>query len=221
MEGVVTRVGLQLLLEPASTAWIARGACVAAGSVYPAYATYKAVLAPKRPPPPGRTAAAASLEAESARDALLKYWAVWGLACAAERLLEAHIDRVFPYYPHAKLAFLLWLQLHNTHGASLLFDRYLVPHLCRYERKLDIMLEAGAQLAEVFYSTYAGPIGYMRRALGLAATQLAALLKWLAMPDDPPGLDPQQQQQQQQQQGGGVAGLGSNLRRRGGGGSGL
>jgi hypothetical protein len=29
----------------------------------------------------------------------------------------------------------------------LLFDRYLVPHLGRYERKLDMMLEVGAQLA--------------------------------------------------------------------------
>jgi hypothetical protein len=32
-------------------------------------------------------------------------------------------------------------------GAGLLFDRYLVPHLSRYERKLDTLLEAGAQLA--------------------------------------------------------------------------
>ncbi|KAF6260162.1 hypothetical protein COO60DRAFT_924606 [Scenedesmus sp. NREL 46B-D3] len=115
MDGVVTRVGLQLLLEPASTAWIARGACVATGAVYPAYATYKAVLAPKRPPPPGLSAAAAGLEAEGSREALLKYWAVFGLACLAERLLEHHIDRAFPYYPHAKLAFLLWLQLHNSY----------------------------------------------------------------------------------------------------------
>jgi hypothetical protein len=75
-------------------------------------------------------------------------------------------------------------------------------------------------LQEMFYSTYAGPIGYMRRALGLAMTQLAALLKWLATPDDPPGLD-QQQQQQQGGGGGGVVGLGSSLRRRGGGRSGL
>jgi hypothetical protein len=70
----------------------------------------------------------------------------------------------------------------------------------------------------MFYSTYAGPIGYMRRAFGLAATQMAALLKWLATPDDPPELNQQQQQQQRQQHEAGVAGLGSNLRRRGGGG---
>jgi hypothetical protein len=62
--------------------------------VYPAYATYKAVLAPKRPPPAGRSAAAAGLQAEAAREALLKYWAVFGLTCLAERLLEQHIDRL-------------------------------------------------------------------------------------------------------------------------------
>jgi hypothetical protein len=72
-----------------------------------------------------------------------------------------------------------------------------------------------ACLQEMFYSTYAGPIGYMRRAFGLAVTQMAALLKWLATPDDPPELNHHHQQQQQQD---GVAGLGSNLRRRGGGG---
>jgi hypothetical protein len=66
---------------------------VATGAVYPAYATYKAVLTPKRPPPPGRNAAAAGLEAEAAREALLKYWALFGLTCLAERVLEQHIDR--------------------------------------------------------------------------------------------------------------------------------
>jgi len=42
----------------------------------------------------------------------------------------------------------------NTHppsrpppqGASLLFDGYLTPWLCRYERKLDTLLEVGAQI---------------------------------------------------------------------------
>jgi hypothetical protein len=69
------------------------GCSVATGAVYPAYATYKAVLAPKRPPPAGRNAAAAGPEAEAAREALLKYWALFGLTCLAERLLEQHIDR--------------------------------------------------------------------------------------------------------------------------------
>lgn len=32
-------------------------------------------------------------------------------------------------------------------GARLLFDGYLVPHLGRYERKVDTLLEVGAQLA--------------------------------------------------------------------------
>lgn len=37
--------------------------------------------------------------------------------------------------------------LHNTHtqGAGLLFDGYLIPWLCRYERKLDTLIEVGAQ----------------------------------------------------------------------------
>jgi hypothetical protein len=91
---------LTLELAVASTAAAAvtypapmHGCSVATGAVYPAYATYKAVLAPKRPPPPGRNAAAAGLGAEAAREALLKYWALFGLTCLAERLLEQHIDR--------------------------------------------------------------------------------------------------------------------------------
>eukprot|EP00879_Flechtneria_rotunda_P006569 GHRR01006902.1.p1 GENE.GHRR01006902.1~~GHRR01006902.1.p1 ORF type:complete len:197 (+),score=42.32 GHRR01006902.1:155-745(+) len=180
MEGVVSRVGLQLLLEPSSTAVIFRGACIATGAVYPAYATYKTIVGPKRPAPSGvNTAVQHSLQS----DQWLKYWTVFGLAYLTERLLEGHIHRV-PYYPHAKFAFLLWLQLHDGHGASLLFDGFLVPWLRRYERKVDTVLEVGAQLAEMFYSTYAGPLSAVRSSVAYALAHVAGFIKWLSTPDD-------------------------------------
>lgn len=40
------------------------------------------------------------------------------------------------------------------------------------------------------HTTYAGPIGYMRSALALGVSQLAAFIKWISTPDEPPGADP-------------------------------
>lgn len=194
--GLISRVGLQLLLEPQSTAFIARGACLGAGVLYPAYATYKTLVVPKRaaasgsprsPPPPSSAASVHSLAGER----WLKYWALFGLTVVAERMLDTHLDRI-PFYPHAKLAFFLWLQANQGHGASLLFDGYLTPWLCRYERKLDTLLEVGAQIMATIMSTYAGPISHLRTALTLGLTQLASFIKWLTTPDDaPPGVDGQ------------------------------
>lgn len=195
--GLVSRVGLQLLLEPQSTAFIARSACVAAGALFPAYATYKALVVPQRAAAAaarrGSSSSANSSSSSAASvhslagDRWLKYWALFGLTVVVERLLDSHLDRV-PFYPHAKLAFFLWLQANQGHGAALLFDGYLTPWLCRYERKLDTLIELGAQALAVIHTTYAGPINYVRSALTLGLTQLAAFIKWISTPDDPPGM---------------------------------
>ncbi|KAF8059367.1 radA [Scenedesmus sp. PABB004] len=158
---LASRVGLQLLLEPQSTAFIARGACVAVGALYPAYASYKAVRAPHRPPGLGRASAAAH-------------------ALESERWLKV------PYYPHAKLVLLLWLQLHGGHGAALLFESQLAPRLARYERKLDTVLEVAARGLDVLLTTYAAPIALLRSSFALALAQIASFAQWIATPDDPP-----------------------------------
>jgi hypothetical protein len=64
------------------------------------------------------------------------------------------------------------------------FDTHLAPWLCRYERKLDALLEMGAALVEGLTAAYAGPLRALRASAALALTQLAELLRWLATPDD-------------------------------------
>lgn len=69
---------------------------LATGSLYPAYATYKAVITPKRAAAggsgrPGSSAAAVS--GGLAGERWLKYWTIYGLTSLAERLLEGHLDR--------------------------------------------------------------------------------------------------------------------------------
>jgi len=66
--------------------------------LYPAYATYKTLVVPKRaaasgsprsPPPPSSAASVHSLAGER----WLKYWALFGLTVVAERMLDTHLDR--------------------------------------------------------------------------------------------------------------------------------
>jgi hypothetical protein len=69
---------------------------VAAGALYPAYATYKSLVVPKRAaaasPRGNSNSSAASVHSLEAQR-WLKYWALFGLTVVAERMLDQHLDR--------------------------------------------------------------------------------------------------------------------------------
>lgn len=124
---VAWQVGLQLLLQPATSTAIAHGACTAVGVVYPAYASFKA-LESKAP----------AEEVNQLLTQWITYWATLGMLTAAESLTA----RRFPGYYHLKLAFLLWLQSSSFQGARRLYVGHARPVLLKHERTTDQWLAA-------------------------------------------------------------------------------
>jgi hypothetical protein len=79
-------------------AWSSVAFCsLAAGALYPAYATYKTLVVPKRAAAASQHGSTSSSSAASvhslAAERWLKYWALAGLTLVAERLLDSHLDR--------------------------------------------------------------------------------------------------------------------------------
>lgn len=117
-------VGLQLLLSPAASNIIVRTACVAVGVGLPVYSTFNAI---ERKDP-------------QEQEQWLVYWAVYGCFSAAE-IFSDKLLSWFPYYYHAKLVFLTWLQLPISNGARHCFVSYLRPFLLRHKEKLDYIVD--------------------------------------------------------------------------------
>ncbi|GMH87226.1 hypothetical protein TrVE_jg13542 [Triparma verrucosa] len=70
----------------------------------------------------------------------LIYWTVYALFS----ILEAFIDWLLyfiPFYYAFKLAFLLWLMLPQTRGASFLYETFLRDFLKRNESKIDAAID--------------------------------------------------------------------------------
>eukprot|EP00241_Pyramimonas_parkeae_P012138 CAMPEP_0114247270 /NCGR_PEP_ID=MMETSP0058-20121206/12931_1 /TAXON_ID=36894 /ORGANISM="Pyramimonas parkeae, CCMP726" /LENGTH=189 /DNA_ID=CAMNT_0001360561 /DNA_START=2356 /DNA_END=2925 /DNA_ORIENTATION=- len=96
------------------------------GFIYPSYASYKA-LESKAP------AAAAQW---------LTYWVVFSLFTVFEYFADWLISWV-PFYYLAKLAFVLWLQMPQTQGATQLYVQHIQPLVKRHEEEIDRALEEG------------------------------------------------------------------------------
>eukprot|EP00271_Cylindrocystis_brebissonii_P017941 TRINITY_DN4888_c0_g1_i1.p1 TRINITY_DN4888_c0_g1~~TRINITY_DN4888_c0_g1_i1.p1 ORF type:complete len:332 (-),score=56.28 TRINITY_DN4888_c0_g1_i1:811-1806(-) len=118
-----TEVGLKLLLHPSFSTPVARTACTVVGLGLPVYSTYKAVEAKK----------------EEEKDQWLVYWSVYGCVSVVESFCDKLLAWV-PYYYHAKLGLLVWLQFQNHQGASFLYGEYLKPFLAKHETNVDRFL---------------------------------------------------------------------------------
>eukprot|EP01026_Neomeris_dumetosa_P057533 TRINITY_DN529_c0_g1_i3.p3 TRINITY_DN529_c0_g1~~TRINITY_DN529_c0_g1_i3.p3 ORF type:complete len:210 (+),score=22.70 TRINITY_DN529_c0_g1_i3:102-731(+) len=118
------QVGLQLLVNPATSAPVMMGACALTGVVYPTYASFKA------------------MESKQTKDDTqwLTYWTMYGSVSLGEHYTD-NILGWFPWYYHAKFAFFLWLQLPTTRGAELLYTRFYRPYLLKYQEKIDLVLQ--------------------------------------------------------------------------------
>lgn len=117
-------VGLRLLLSPISSTVISRTACVAVGVGFPVYSTFKAL----------------EQHDQEEQEQWLIYWAVYGCFHVTE-IFSDKLLSWFPYYHHAKLAFLIWLQLPISNGARHCFMRFVRPFFLKHQSRLDLIVD--------------------------------------------------------------------------------
>lgn len=116
------------------TALISRLVILALGTLYPAYASYKAV----------RT--------KDVKEYVkwMMYWIVFALFTFAETFTDVLFSFWFPFYYEIKVALVLWLLSPATKGSSFLYRNFVHPAFLKRESEIDEML---AKAKERGYST--------------------------------------------------------------------
>ena len=107
-------------------ALVSRVISLGLGTLYPAYASYKAV----------RT--------KNVKEYVkwMMYWIVFALFTSAEMFADFFLSFWFPFYYELKIMFLLYLLLPATKGSSLLYRKFVHPALLSREQKIDELIEA-------------------------------------------------------------------------------
>ncbi|XP_061404529.1 receptor expression-enhancing protein 1-like isoform X1 [Lethenteron reissneri] len=120
------------------------------GTLYPAYASYKAV------------------KTKNVREYVkwMMYWIVFALFLAVETFTDILVSWL-PFYHECKIGMVVWLLSPYTRGSSLLYRKFVHPALASREKEIDGYIQ---QAKERGYETvkYFG-----RRGLNLAATAAA------------------------------------------------
>nr|XP_032516907.1 uncharacterized protein LOC116769826 isoform X2 [Danaus plexippus plexippus] len=90
------------------------------GTLYPAYASYKAV----------RT--------KNLKEYVkwMMYWIVFALFTCTETFTDVFLSW-FPFYYEVKIVIVLWLLSPATKGSSILYRKFVHPALCRREQEID------------------------------------------------------------------------------------
>ncbi|XP_076460861.1 receptor expression-enhancing protein 1-like isoform X2 [Babylonia areolata] len=103
------------------------------GTLYPAYASYKAV----------RT--------KNVKEYVkwMMYWIVFALFTAVETFSDVLLSWM-PFYYEVKIVFVLWMLSPMTKGSSFLFKKFVHPQLARREKDIDEMI---AQARNQSYTT--------------------------------------------------------------------
>ncbi|CAJ0598359.1 unnamed protein product [Cylicocyclus nassatus] len=104
---------------------LSRIVTLTAGTLYPAYRSYKAV----------RT--------KDVREYVkwMMYWIVFALYTFIETLADIFISFWFPFYYQLKIVFVFWLLSPWTKGASILYRKWIHPTLSKHEQEIDALLE--------------------------------------------------------------------------------
>ncbi|KAG0275165.1 receptor accessory protein 4 [Linnemannia exigua] len=103
---------------------VSRVVCSVAGSLYPAYASYKAI----------RT------RDNNRLTAWLMYWTVMGMFSVAEFVLDTFVFW-FPFYYEIKMLFVLWMILPQTQGSIYIYQAIVDPYLSKHEKEIDLALK--------------------------------------------------------------------------------
>uniref|UniRef100_A0A1I7XAZ2 Receptor expression-enhancing protein n=1 Tax=Heterorhabditis bacteriophora TaxID=37862 RepID=A0A1I7XAZ2_HETBA len=107
------------------SAVLSRFVTLTAGTLYPAYRSYKAV----------RT--------KDVREYVkwMMYWIVFAIYCFVETLADVFIAFWFPFYYQLKIVFVFWLLSPWTKGASILYRKWIHPTLAKHEKDIDALLD--------------------------------------------------------------------------------
>ncbi|XP_063826641.1 uncharacterized protein LOC135076110 [Ostrinia nubilalis] len=102
------------------SAIISRLVILVFGTLYPAYASYKAV----------RT--------KNLKEYVkwMMYWIVFALFSCTETFTDVFLSW-FPFYYEVKIVLVLWLLSPATKGSSILYRKFVHPALCRREQEID------------------------------------------------------------------------------------
>ncbi|XP_055955245.1 receptor expression-enhancing protein 1 isoform X2 [Patella vulgata] len=105
------------------SAVISRVVILVFGTLYPAYASYKAV----------RT--------KNVKEYVkwMMYWIVFALFLCVETFSDVFISWL-PFYYEVKIVFVLWLLSPITKGSSFLFKKFVHPQLAKREKDIDEMI---------------------------------------------------------------------------------
>ncbi|KAF9902362.1 receptor accessory protein 4 [Linnemannia zychae] len=103
---------------------VSRVVCSVAGSLYPAYASYKAI----------------NTRDNTRLTAWLMYWAVMGMFSVAEFVLDTFVFW-FPFYYEIKMLFVLWMILPQTQGSIYIYQAIVDPYLSKHEKEIDLALK--------------------------------------------------------------------------------
>jgi len=108
------------------SAFLSRVISLGLGTLYPAYASYKAV----------RT--------KNVKEYVkwMMYWIVFAIFTSLETFTDFFLAFWFPFYYEIKIVMLIWLLSPATKGSSLLYRKFVHPALVRREQKIDQMMEA-------------------------------------------------------------------------------
>lgn len=109
---------------------LARAVCNVLGNLFPAYASYKAVLS-KNP---------------KAHKQWLMYWIVNTFFIVFEMFGDVLVSWL-PLYYEAKIVFIAWLTLPQFQGATVIYKKLIEPALTTYEQDIDSGITAARERA--------------------------------------------------------------------------
>uniref|UniRef100_A0A8D9A8S1 Receptor expression-enhancing protein n=1 Tax=Cacopsylla melanoneura TaxID=428564 RepID=A0A8D9A8S1_9HEMI len=95
------------------------------GTLYPAYASYKAV------------------KTKDIKEYVkwMMYWIVFAFFTAGEIFLDVFLSFWFPFYYELKIMFVIWLLCPATKGSNFMYRKFVHPLLSKREKDIDDYLE--------------------------------------------------------------------------------
>eukprot|EP00252_Welwitschia_mirabilis_P006669 TRINITY_DN1755_c0_g1_i1.p1 TRINITY_DN1755_c0_g1~~TRINITY_DN1755_c0_g1_i1.p1 ORF type:complete len:195 (-),score=27.96 TRINITY_DN1755_c0_g1_i1:136-720(-) len=165
---VAGEAGLRLLLSPVASNVVLRTACCTVGTVFPIYTTFKAIESNNK----------------EDQEQCLIYWTVYG----SLSMVEVFSDKVlswFPFYYHAKLAFLIWLQLPSSCGSRHLYMKYLRPFLMRHRMRFEYIINGTFSEIGKFLVSHHHEIQTVKNTAQNIFTKVLQIMKEIIAPSEP------------------------------------